>query len=235
MSFNQFRTNPGQAVSNFKGRTETPRAWPGTAVSTWMNGGLFGGETTPTWEVLQSFAPSQYTQTFTFDISSYKADYAAIRVSWSGYSTSGTSSNDSYVECQKLDGTTERYLNGNGIYGVGSYAMGSGPTTSYKAYKIRNMTVQYAWSQIGSYTFWGLADSSDQSNYGAGQAMFGQGYLGNSSAMAYSYTNNNSQAGNWDRLAITLTNSGGTPNNGRWDNNDSRISIWGLKAQRVAL
>jgi hypothetical protein len=42
MSFNQYRTNPGQAVSKFKGRTDTPKAWPSTAVSTWTNGGLFG-------------------------------------------------------------------------------------------------------------------------------------------------------------------------------------------------
>ena len=42
MSFNQYRTNPSQAVSNFKGRSDTPKAWPSTAVSTWMNGGLFG-------------------------------------------------------------------------------------------------------------------------------------------------------------------------------------------------
>lgn len=42
MSFNQYRTNPGQSVSNFKGRTDTPKAWPGFAVSKWMNGGLFG-------------------------------------------------------------------------------------------------------------------------------------------------------------------------------------------------
>ena len=43
MSFNQYRTNPSQAVSNFKGRTDTPKAWPGTRVATWTNGGLFGG------------------------------------------------------------------------------------------------------------------------------------------------------------------------------------------------
>ena len=42
MSFNQYRTNPGANVSNFKGRTDTPKAWPGTAVSTWMNSALFG-------------------------------------------------------------------------------------------------------------------------------------------------------------------------------------------------
>jgi hypothetical protein len=40
MSFNQYRTNPGQAVSSFKGRTSTPHGWPSTRVSTWLNGGL---------------------------------------------------------------------------------------------------------------------------------------------------------------------------------------------------
>jgi len=42
MSFRQDRTNPSTAVSNWKGRSNTPKAWPSTAVSTWMNGGLFG-------------------------------------------------------------------------------------------------------------------------------------------------------------------------------------------------
>jgi len=49
MSFNQFRTNPGGSVSKFKGRTETPRAWPGTAVSTWMNSALFSGGSRQGW------------------------------------------------------------------------------------------------------------------------------------------------------------------------------------------
>lgn len=46
MSFRQDRTNPSSAVSNWKGRTDTPKAWPSTAVSTWMNSGLFsaGGD-----------------------------------------------------------------------------------------------------------------------------------------------------------------------------------------------
>jgi hypothetical protein len=40
---NQHRTNPSQAVSNFKGRWDSVFGWPSTAVSTWLNGGLFGG------------------------------------------------------------------------------------------------------------------------------------------------------------------------------------------------
>jgi hypothetical protein len=41
--FRQDRTNPSTAVSNWKGRKDTPRAFPSTAVSKWLNGGLFAG------------------------------------------------------------------------------------------------------------------------------------------------------------------------------------------------
>ena len=41
----QYRTNPSKAVSNFKGRWDSVFGWPSTAVSTWLNGGLFGGPT----------------------------------------------------------------------------------------------------------------------------------------------------------------------------------------------
>ena len=40
--FRQDRTNPSTAVSNWKGHRSTPKAWPSTAVSAWLNGGLFG-------------------------------------------------------------------------------------------------------------------------------------------------------------------------------------------------
>ena len=41
--FRQDRTNPSTAISNWRGRHDTPKGWPSTAVSTWLNGGLFGG------------------------------------------------------------------------------------------------------------------------------------------------------------------------------------------------
>lgn len=46
MSFRQDRTNPSTAVSNWEGRSETPKGHPSTAISTWINGGLFstGGD-----------------------------------------------------------------------------------------------------------------------------------------------------------------------------------------------
>ena len=53
MSFRQDRTNPSSAVSNWKGRTNTPKAWPSTSVSTWLNGGLFGGAS-PGWIAVPS-------------------------------------------------------------------------------------------------------------------------------------------------------------------------------------
>ena len=40
--FRQDRTNPGTAVSNWRGRKDSKKGWPNTAVSTWLNGGLFG-------------------------------------------------------------------------------------------------------------------------------------------------------------------------------------------------
>ena len=41
--FRQDRTNPSTAVSNWRGRHDASKGWPSTAVSTWLNGGLFGG------------------------------------------------------------------------------------------------------------------------------------------------------------------------------------------------
>ena len=40
--FRQDRTNPSTAISNWRGRHESSKGWPSTAVSTWLNGGLFG-------------------------------------------------------------------------------------------------------------------------------------------------------------------------------------------------
>ena len=45
--FRQDRTNPSTAVSNWRGRHDTAKGWPSTAVSSWLNGGLFGGPSGP--------------------------------------------------------------------------------------------------------------------------------------------------------------------------------------------
>lgn len=49
MSFRQDRTNPASAVSNWKGRTSTPKAHPSTAISTWLNSVMFAGASRPSW------------------------------------------------------------------------------------------------------------------------------------------------------------------------------------------
>ena len=40
--FRQDRTNPGTRVSQWKGRHDTAKGWPGSRVSSWLNGGLYG-------------------------------------------------------------------------------------------------------------------------------------------------------------------------------------------------
>ena len=74
MSFRQDRTNPSTAVSNWEGRTETPKGHPSTRVSQWLNGGLFGGGSVDTWFSIYSFESS-----FT---SSYGAGYPGPAMPW---------------------------------------------------------------------------------------------------------------------------------------------------------
>ena len=62
----QYRTNPSKAVSNFKGRWDSTFAWPSTAISTWLNGGLFGGA--EKWSVVSSEADETATNG---DLTSY--------------------------------------------------------------------------------------------------------------------------------------------------------------------
>ena len=63
--FRQDRTNPSTAVSNWRGRHDTPRAWPSTAVSTWLNGGLFG-VTPNSFEALESYVFGSDASSVTF-------------------------------------------------------------------------------------------------------------------------------------------------------------------------
>ena len=49
MSFRQDRTNPSSAVSNWKGRSETPKGHPSTRVSMWLNSAMFTGASRASW------------------------------------------------------------------------------------------------------------------------------------------------------------------------------------------
>jgi len=72
MSFRQDRTNPSTAVSNWHGRSETPKGWPSTRVSTWMNGGLFSSVGGSAIEVIQSSTATTAAVTFTSIPQTYK-------------------------------------------------------------------------------------------------------------------------------------------------------------------
>ena len=145
MSFNQYRTNPGQAISNFRGRTDTPKAWPSTAVSTWTNGGLFGGAVTPQWELLSSFNPTSYASGFEFDASAYNADWAAIKISWSARSTTATNANETKLSCTRMTGSSKVYSKGGGMRGYTTYPQSV--TDNQNTYKIVNYESAYNFIQ----------------------------------------------------------------------------------------
>ena len=71
--FRQDRTNPSTAVSNWRGRHESSKGWPSTAVSTWLNGGLFGAAPVVasggTETEYAGFKSHKFTSTGTFTVS----------------------------------------------------------------------------------------------------------------------------------------------------------------------
>jgi hypothetical protein len=89
MSFRQDRTNPASAVSNWKGRTSTPKAWPSTAVSTWQNGGLFGGGgiAGTAWEPIATSTFSAAGHTFSAIPQTYADLRVVLKTAVSGSST----------------------------------------------------------------------------------------------------------------------------------------------------
>ena len=79
MSFRQDRTNPSTAVSNWHGRSETPKGWPSTRVSTWTNGGLFSaGGGTGTFEPIATGTGDNSSSSFSF--TSIPATFTDLKV-----------------------------------------------------------------------------------------------------------------------------------------------------------
>ena len=76
--FRQDRTNPSTAVSNWKGRRDTPKAWPSTAVSTWLNGGLYGAPDTGSWVAL-------YSNVLGSDTASVTISSSGSEVAWTDF------------------------------------------------------------------------------------------------------------------------------------------------------
>ena len=85
MSFRQDRTNPSTAVSNWHGRSETPKGWPSTQVNTWMNGGLFGGgvSTGPGLEYISTHTVASTNSTL-LSITSIPQNYRDLYIRFEG-------------------------------------------------------------------------------------------------------------------------------------------------------
>ena len=233
MSFNQYRTNPGQAVSNFKGRTDTPKAWPSTAVSTWMNGGLFGGASTPQWEVLTAFR--LVNNSYDIDISSLKADYAAVSFVWVGQATSNS---NEYPTARSYFGSSPRYPRNITFTFTtnGTNRVDNGSTST----AARSSTGLYEFKRGNQYTFWGLADQPSESWGEAGIELNG---FNATQKMPVTGTGKNNVT-NWDRVKFYLGSVGGNIDTSQvWLNTayasgytmHNRLTVWGLKAQREAL
>jgi len=104
--FRQDRTNPSSAVSNWKGRKDTAKAWPSTAVSSWLNGGLFGGGGSPYGGFMQKSYNYANMTMFMFALQTYQVITTAITTLGSnvcygicnnqvaGYSVSGINKDD---------------------------------------------------------------------------------------------------------------------------------------------
>jgi len=115
--FRQDRTNPSTAVSNWRGRHDTPKAWPSTAVSTWLNGGLFGQP--DSLEALESsvFGSDASSVTFTSAGSSASpwTEYQDLMiVSYARSAVAGTSAGGLTVRLNAASSTYRlQYLYGN--------------------------------------------------------------------------------------------------------------------------
>ena len=112
MSFRQDRTNPSTAVSNWHGRSETPKGWPSTRVSTWMNGGLFGSTASGGFEKIGSTnAGGTTTVTFT-GIDSTK--YQTYMVVWK--TINSTTTLDNRLRLNGTDDTSGNIYQSNWRY-----------------------------------------------------------------------------------------------------------------------
>jgi len=230
MSFNQYRTNPGANVSNFKGRTDTPKAWPSTAVSTWMNGGLFGGASTPQWEILTAFR--LVNNAYDIDISALKADYAAISFVWVGQAT--TNNANIYPTARSYDGSSAQYPRNIAFAFASSGTQKVDQSSTMTG--ARNASGVYEYKRGSQYTFWGLANQPSESWGETGIQLDG---FNGTQRFAVTGTGKNNVT-NWDRVKFYLGASGGNQIPSQtWLNNGSsmhnRLTVWGLKAQREVL
>ena len=131
MSFRQDRTNPSTAVSNWKGRSETPKGHPSTRVSQWINGGLFGGGGADTWFSIYSFE-SAFT-------ASYGAGYPILAKPWAGAKNTPLTSDGSVTMMAQANGGSDwiyYQMSPSGVVApdaakIGAYSVTNGEWQAY--------------------------------------------------------------------------------------------------------
>jgi|TARA_Y100001949_G_scaffold110604_1_gene93538 hypothetical protein len=165
--FRQDRTNPSKAVSNWKGRLDSKQGHPSTAVSLWLNGGLFGG-----------FKPIEATG------GTYVSDfvYSGFSYRTHDFRSSGTFTITANPEELTFD---VLMYGGGGGHGAAEYRGGNGSggvtVTTGVAGVAQSYTIQVGAGGTGNYaTHSSFAIPSGTTYYAggggySGQTQFGQG------------------------------------------------------------
>lgn len=105
MSVRQDRVNPSTYIANWKGRTNTPKAWPGTSVSTWLNGGLYGGGGSDNWVMSIDLSPGDALGDYGYSWGCY-FDRTNEKLYWVG-GTAGLGSTYPRIGKMDADGNQE--------------------------------------------------------------------------------------------------------------------------------
>jgi len=116
--FRQDRANPGTRVSQWKGRHDTAKGWPGSRVSSWLNGGLFGGAGAPAWWVgiaTTTLGSDAASVTFAQDFSDYM-DLVIV-----SYARGAVAVTTAQLDMQLNNDTGSNYAK-QALYGTGSAA-----------------------------------------------------------------------------------------------------------------
>ena len=157
MSFRQDRTNPSTAVSNWHGRSETPKGWPSTQVSKWINGGLFSAAVAD-FEFIAKVGPADGS-TNTVSFTSIPQTYRNLRLVMSN--ARRDSSANAGISIQYNGNTTAGDYGWVVMYALGGAAAkssgatfppyGDMPNSSNTAYCIWDIG-QYSDSSVGTTT-----------------------------------------------------------------------------------
>jgi hypothetical protein len=152
--FRQDRTNPSTAVSNWRGRHDSAKGWPSTAVSSWLNGGLFGSNV---WGYSTTGSPDDTV----VDIGG--TDYRILR--WTGSGTLTIEGNPDEITAQVLvvaGGGGGGTKNGHGTGGGGGGGMRQETSMALPA-AVATITV-------GTGGSGGMVSSTAQPNYSGGDS-----------------------------------------------------------------